>query len=204
MNNRIASAIKQCVTFCLAFLLMAMPISSRAQDRLKTMPGYEQYQKMSSEIPNTVKSGSLQVSWKDGGKAFEYKKDGKGYHYDIATKQTSEATSLSSDNETQGNGMGRRPERGRQFDLAMSPDGKLKAFYRNRNLWLSDANGANEIAISTDGDEKKRIKYGVASWVYGEELRQNTAMWWSPNNTKIAYYRFDESPVTDYFFVCCE
>ena len=199
MNKRIAIAMKQCVIFCLAILLMALPISSRAQDRLKTMPGYEQFQKMSSEIPNAVKSGSLQVSWKDGGKAFEYTKDGKGYHYDIATKQITEATSSSGDNGTQGNGMGRRPERGRQFDSAMSPDGKLKAFYRNRNLWLSDANGANEMAISTDGDEKTRTKYGVASWVYGEELRQNTAMWWSPNNTKIAYYRFDESPVPDYF-----
>ena len=25
-----------------------------------------------------------------------------------------------------------------------------------------------------------RVKYGTASWVYGEELGQRTAMWWSP------------------------
>ena len=29
-------------------------------------------------------------------------------------------------------------------------------------------------------------------------LDQNTAMWWSPESTKIAYYRFDESKVNDY------
>ena len=45
---------------------------------------------------------------------------------------------------------------------------------------------------------KDRIKYGSASWVYGEELGQNTAMWWSPDSTKLAFYRFDESKVPDY------
>jgi dipeptidyl-peptidase-4 len=44
-----------------------------------------------------------------------------------------------------------------------------------------------------------RIKNGTASWVYGEELDQRTAMWWSPDGSKLAYYRFDESKVPDYF-----
>src|SRR5262249_19789496 len=35
--------------------------------------------------------------------------------------------------------------------------------------------------------------------VYGEELRQVTAMWWSPNSKRIAFYRFDESAVPDYY-----
>jgi dipeptidyl-peptidase-4 len=75
----------------------------------------------------------------------------------------------------------------------------LKAFYRDRNLWLSDAQGGAETAVTTDGNEKTRVKYGSASWVYGEELDQNTAMWWSPDGKKLAFYRFDESGVTDYF-----
>ena len=91
------------------------------------------------------------------------------------------------------------PERGRQLAFAVSPDGKLKAFHRDRNLFISDANGAGEIAITTDGSEKARTKYGSGSWVYGEELDQITAMWWSPNSKKIAFYRFDESPVPDYY-----
>jgi len=72
-------------------------------------------------------------------------------------------------------------------------------FYRDRNLWLSDSAGRNEVAITTDGSEKARIKNGTASWVYGEELGQRTAMWWNPTGTKVAYYRFDESGVPDYF-----
>src|SRR5262245_43909193 len=183
-------------------LLAAVPIISVAQDRLKTMPGYEQYQKVSKEIPNSVKLGVLAVKWLDGGKAFEYRKDGKTYRFDIATLTAAEVSSSAETPPADARPDGRRqggPARGRQFDSAASPDGKMKAFYRERNLWLSNADGSNEAAITTDGNEKARTKYGVASWVYGEELRQTTAMWWAPDGSKIAFYRFDESQVPDYY-----
>lgn len=185
------------ITFCLS------PVMSRAQDRLKTMPGYDRYEKMSKEIPGSVKSGALNVKWQDGGKSFDYYKDGKTYHYDIATRATTEAGPAPPGADQQGRLAGRRPpggpERGRQYSSAESPDKRLKAFYRERNLWLSDVSGGNEIAVTTDGNEKTRIKYATASWVYGEELDQISAMWWSPDSKKIAFYRFDESPVPDYY-----
>ena len=59
--------------------------------------------------------------------------------------------------------------------------------------------GTGEVQVTTDGSEADRIKYGTASWVYGEELGQNTAMWWSPDGSKLAFYRFDESPVQDFY-----
>ncbi|MBI2948071.1 MAG: DPP IV N-terminal domain-containing protein [Verrucomicrobia bacterium] len=175
------------------------------------MPGYARYQRMSREITNAVKLGSLTVTWKDGGKTFEYQKDGKRYLYNIAQRK---ATELEKPQATSGRGRrggqgeeatrGRRgragaPERGRQYTSAVSPDGKFKAFYRDRNLWLSDTNGANELAVTTEGSDKTRVKYGTASWVYGEELFQTTAMWWSTNSQHIAFYRFDESQVPDYY-----
>jgi dipeptidyl-peptidase 4 len=181
------------------------PTTTGAQDRLKTMPGYEQFQKMSGEISGSIKSGSLSVVWKDGGQAFEYRKDGKAYRYTIATRTTAEVAQSGENNPPpQGAFGGRRREaggleRGRQYNSALSPNEKLKAFYRDRNLWLSDANGAAETAVTTDGNEKTRVKCGSASWVYGEELDQTTAMWWSPDSKKIAFYRFDESAVPDYF-----
>src|SRR5690348_8594252 len=49
----------------------------RAQDRLKSMPGYEQYQKMARDVPASVKSGALTVRWKDDGSSFDYVWDGK-------------------------------------------------------------------------------------------------------------------------------
>lgn len=175
----------------------AFQVTAGAQDRLKTMPGYEQYQKMTREIPTAVKPGALSVSWKEG-TTFEYSQDGKLYRYDVTTKSAREiGVGL------EPAGRGGRPsgalQRGRQADSALSPDKTLKAFYRARNLWLSDVAGGNEAQITADGSEKERIKYGSASWVYGEELSQTTAMWWSPDSTRVAYYRFDEKNVPDYF-----
>ncbi len=205
MKNRIATTRRRNLVVILAAILCLPSFSgASAQDRLKTMPGYDQHQKMGREIPGSVKLGSLSVVWKDGGQAFEYRKDGKAYRYTIATRTTAEVAPTEANNPPPPGGFGGRrqagaPARGRQFDSAASPDSKLKAFYRDRNLWLSNADGSGEFSITTEGDEKARTKYGSGSWVYGEELRQTTAMWWSPNNKKIAFYRFDESPVPDYF-----
>ena len=60
-----------------------------AQDRLKSMPGYEQYQKMSREIPGAVKPGAVAVRWIDGGKSFEFTREGRILRYDLATRTTS-------------------------------------------------------------------------------------------------------------------
>jgi len=153
-------------------------------------------------MQGAVKMGTLQATWKDGGKAFEYARDGKTWRFDIATRKTTEVVGATAPAEPGGMRGGRGgqggPARGRQFTEALSPDKKVKAFYRDRNLWLSDPDGKNEFAVTTEGNEKGRIKYATASWVYGEELYQTSAMWWSPDSTKIAYYRFDESKVPDY------
>src|SRR5262245_34735038 len=177
--------------------IAALSIRTTGQDRLKTMPGYEQFQKMNGQISRSVKLGSLTVTWKDAS-TFEYSEDGKMYQYNLDTRAVTEIGNAPVGQRGQ-RGQGPGPARGRQFDSTTSPDGKLKAFYRDRNLWLSEANGSNEIELTTDGNEQARIKNGTASWVYGEELNQNTAIWWSPNSTKVGYYRFDESKVPDYY-----
>src|SRR6185369_643595 len=82
---------------------------------------------------------------------------------------------------------------------AVAPAGNHRAIYRDRNVWIGDSTGANAVAVTTDGSDKTRLKYGTASWVYGEELSQRTAMWWSPDGKKLAFYRFDESKVPDFY-----
>jgi dipeptidyl-peptidase-4 len=173
-------------------------VSGAAQDRLKSMPGHARYEKMSAEIPSAVKLGALTVTWSSDGKTFTYAKDGKLYRYDIAARRAVEAGTAPAEAPRRGR-PGAGPVRGRQWDSALSPDKKLKAFHRDRNLWLSDADGKNAFAVTEDGAVKTRVKSGTASWVYGEELDQATAIWWSPDSQKIAFYRFDESRVPDFF-----
>jgi len=196
----------------MSFALGSLPLLT-AQDRLKSMPGHDQYEKMSKLIPTSVKSGALTALWKDGGKAFEYTHDGTLYRYDIAERKATEIGKAKTPaggakkgggfkgigkKDGDAKGVGFVP-RGRQAMSALAPNGKFKAFYRDHNFWLSDFKGDDEFAVTTEGNAKTRIRYGSASWVYGEELGQNTAMWWSPDSKKIAFYRFDESDVLDYF-----
>jgi dipeptidyl-peptidase-4 len=186
-------------------LAVAIPVGLTGQDRLKTTPGYEQAQRMSREAPAAVTGGALTVTWTDSGRAFEYARGAQRFRYDLATKRAVEiATPSEGEMASGGGGRGlladaAPPSRGRQFDSTVSPNRAFRAFYKDGNVWLSAADGTNEHAITTDGSVASRMKYGTASWVYGEELSQQTAMWWSPDSRKIAYYRFDEREVRDYY-----
>jgi dipeptidyl-peptidase-4 len=172
------------------------------------MPGYERYQRMSREVTNAVKLGALSVTWTNGSQSFDYRKDGQRFRYDIATKTVTTLPGPSTNaalpreeggrRRSDNGGRSERPERGRQYTSATSPDGKFSAFHRDRNLWLRRTNETNAVALTTGGSEKSRVKYGTANWVYGEELYQDTAIWWSSNSQKVAFYRFDESQVKDY------
>ncbi|PZX49613.1 S9 family peptidase [Algoriphagus chordae] len=182
------------------FLTMATVLAttisvSQAQDKLKSMPGYEQYQKIAPQVRSAVKPGSLNVNWAEDGKSFTYAENGKLQSFSVKTKKVTEEGDVPRPERRAWN----RPARGRQFDSAESPDGKYKAFTKDRNMYLSDPDGSNVMAITTDGNEENQVKYGIATWVYGEELSQNTAMWWSPDGSKIAFYRFVEKDVKKYY-----
>ncbi len=169
-----------------------------AQDRLPTMPGYDRYQEISPQIRGAMTSGALSVTWAEDGRTFQYTQSGQRFEYDVSTGAVE--TVAVEDSASQGRPrMGNRPARGRQYDSAMSPDSTFRAFYRDRNLFISAPDGTGEMVITTEGDLEARTKYGTGSWVYGEELNQNTAMWWSPDGSKLAYYGFDEGPVMDYY-----
>jgi dipeptidyl-peptidase-4 len=202
----IPTSVRRAAPLCAALaFLVAAAAPAAAQDRLKAHPRYERYRDLGRKIPSTYKPGAVAVKWHDDGAAAEWRADGKVKRFELATKTakdldkaTPEAKQPPKPAPRTGKNLG-QPERGRQFSGALSPDGTKKATYKDRNLFLSDADGGAEIAVTTEGDEKKRTKFGCGSWVYGEELDQNTAMWWSPDSSMIAYYGFDETGVTDFY-----
>src|SRR5688572_6992546 len=194
MNN--SPALRRSLRLALG-LVALLPFTSAAQDRLRTYPGYEQYQRMASQIAGSVRSGALNVTWVDA-TSFVYTTEDKRFRSDVNVGKATELPPPPADSLRGGRGGG-GPERGRQFEAAYSPDSTQRAFYKDRNLWLSRRDGSNAVALTTEGSEKDRTKYGSASWVYGEELDQVTAMWWSSKGDKLAFYGFDEKPVPDYY-----
>jgi dipeptidyl-peptidase-4 len=172
------------------------------------MPGYEQYQRMAPLIQSAVASSGrgfgrgAAITWSGDSRTVDFDSAGKRYRFDVRAKKIAEATSSTLSGQGGGRGrggFGGQPERGRQFASAMAPAGNHLAIYRDRNVWIGDSTGAGAIQVTMDGSAQSRVKYGTASWVYGEELSQRTAMWWSPDGKKLAFYRFDESKVPDFY-----
>lgn len=188
---------------CATWIAICLSASTLAQDRLPQHPRYERWQKLRGEIGSAVRSGEVRGSWTRDSKVFVFTLDGKRVGFDVKSKQVTdfsgELPALQTRQSENRNLRRRRPERGRQYTEVFTVDGKTRAFYRDGNVWLSDADGKNEYQVTTDGDVAKRIKCGTGSWVYGEELDQLDAMGWSPDGRKLWYYRFDESSVKDYF-----
>jgi dipeptidyl-peptidase-4 len=191
----------RCLRTAGALLFVAAPIHAQGRgqvsDRLMSMPGYARYAEMQTKLQGAAKLGNATGTWTEDSKFFDYVVDGKRKRLDAATLAVTDAPPAANTAGRGGRGAG--PERGRQFTYANSPDGKWRASYLDHNLWLGDSSGSRATQVTTDGSKAARIKYASASWVYGEELDQTTAMWWSPDSKYIAYYRFDESPVKDYY-----
>lgn len=188
-----------CTRLTAVGLVAASVLTAFGQDRLATMPRYDRYEKMRREIAGSVKRGDLRASWAEDSKSFTFSKDGKTLRYTVSTGKTAESEPESAASGPAGR-TGRRgggPARGRQYASAESSDGRFTATYRDGNIVLKGPDG--ELPLTTEGDLAKRVKFGQASWVYGEELGVREAMWFSPDSSMLAYYRFDETGVNDYF-----
>ncbi len=88
-------------------------------------------------------------------------------------------------------------DKDKQMYATFSPKSTEVAYVKENNLFYKDLTSGNEIQITTDG-KKNEIINGASDWVYEEELVLVKAFDWSPDGTKIAFYKFDESKVKEW------
>jgi dipeptidyl-peptidase 4 len=83
-----------------------------------------------------------------------------------------------------------------QMFARFSPDGSKVAYCRANDLWVKDLRSGSELRLTTDGSDD--IINGTSDWVYEEELGLRDAFRWSPDGTRLAFWRFDQSAVPAY------
>jgi len=85
-----------------------------------------------------------------------------------------------------------------------SPDGRFLAYTAGGNLFVCDTAAGVPSQLTFDGSEE--ILNGYASWVYYEEIlgrgSRYRAFTWSPDGSKIAFLRFDQSRVPQFPLFC--
>jgi len=87
----------------------------------------------------------------------------------------------------------RKVASGNVTDPKISPRGRYVSFVRDQNLIVLDLKTGAERALTTDG--KGTIHNGEAEFVAQEEMSQHTGYYWAPDDSAIAYRRYDEAPV---------
>lgn len=82
-----------------------------------------------------------------------------------------------------------------ETDARFSPRGAYVSFIRDQDLFAIDLKSRAEIQLTRDGEGL--VQNGVAEFIAQEEMGRNTGYWWSPDDSRIAFTRIDDSPVAE-------
>jgi len=121
-------------------------------------------------------SGILGYSWAPSGKQLLVPIAGDLYLVDVAHPDAA-----------------RKVASGNVADPKISPKGRYVSFVRDQNLFVIDLTTGQERQLTTDG--KGTVHNGEAEFVAQEEMDQRTGYYWAPDDSAIAYKRYDEAQV---------
>jgi len=79
------------------------------------------------------------------------------------------------------------------IDPHVSPRGRYVSFVRNQDLWVIELATGTERRLTRDGGGS--VHNAESEFVAQEELAEPKGYWWAPDDSLIAFKRFDESGV---------
>ncbi|HEX3896144.1 MAG TPA: S9 family peptidase [Rudaea sp.] len=152
-------------------------------DSKKLVPGEEHLtdaEKARRERTRTAgRHGFVDYTWAPDGKKLLFPLNGKLYIYDLTAKS--------------GAGLRELATGGAAIDPKISPKGRYVSYVRDQNLWVIDLTTNKPLQLTHDGGSV--IHNGEAEFIAEEELDRFTGYWWAPDDSAIAYERYDESKV---------
>jgi dipeptidyl-peptidase-4 len=82
-----------------------------------------------------------------------------------------------------------------ETDARFSPRGRYVSYVRGQNLYALELASGRETPLTEGGGGL--VSYGMAEFIAQEEMDRSTGYWWSPDESRMAYARVDESPVDE-------
>lgn len=189
---------------CLILFALGWTTQLQAQPRFNELPGYDRFSKVES-FPSRIAPGGkiVDLKWSHDFKKFNFTASSSGTRktfdlkagkiIDLQEITPFKAAPIADSNRRRST----RVPRATQRPIEISNSEKWTAVYDNFNVKLKPADpNSVEIQVTTNGQD--RLRYGTGCWVYGEELDQDSAMWWSPSDQHLAFYEIDERHMRDY------
>ncbi|MEC5162988.1 MULTISPECIES: S9 family peptidase [unclassified Janthinobacterium] len=121
-------------------------------------------------------NGILSYSWSPDGKQLLVPLGGNLYLVDVAKPDAARLVAA-----------------GNVLDPKISPKGRYVSFVREQNLFVIDLESGRERQLTNDG--AGTVHNAEAEFVAQEEMGQRTGYYWAPDDSAIAYKRYDEAPV---------
>jgi len=183
--------------------LSAQQSGVSSEVKMPELPGFSNYRKVATSRAKFGRSGRVTgVKWSEDGRFLKFRTGRKSNVINLESGEESKETFVAATPAKRVRvPVGKRAgvTRAKQRLWINNPANTLKAQYKDFNVQLVELAGENEgkvTPVTTRGDVK--VRYGTCCWVYGEELDQQNAMWWSPNGRYLAFYRVSETHMKDY------
>lgn len=126
--------------------------------------------------------GIVAYRWSPDGHKLLFSVDERLWLYDLHAKPGAELRALT-------------PKGVDVIDAKVSPKGGFVSWVSAQNLYAIDLASGRSVQLTRDGQGP--VHNGEAEFVAQEEMDRATGYWWAPDDSAIAYERYDESGVDE-------